>query len=405
MTEKKFDVGIIGAGVAGAFACSRIAENYPSTKTVLFDIGRPPGKRRRQLEGFLGSFPGSDGKLYVNDKDRVGEIVDGRRLRAAHAWVTEMLEAAGPKKITKDPLPSATAQKRVKDNNFEIISNPYIQWKPESVHELSKIMADTLEIQKNFEFSFDNEVTKIIKKKGGFLVATAANGDYFCKKIILCVGRSGWRWATALYKDLGITVEDDIAKIGIRLEMNAANLKDFNKSHCSLVRSDLELGPFSWNGTIIPEDHSDLVISAFRSNEPRWKTDKVTFSLIYNKEFKGAGVYQAERLGKLSFLLFNDRVSRERVKAILKKDTQLNLIPEFDWLEKALTETEKVIPSIINKGYFHVPHIIPIASKINLNPNLESEVEGLYVAGESSGISGILAAALTGTICADAVCK
>ena len=52
----KYDVGIIGAGVAGAFAALRISQNNPGTKTIIFDFGRPPGKRRRQLEGWFGCF-------------------------------------------------------------------------------------------------------------------------------------------------------------------------------------------------------------------------------------------------------------------------------------------------------------------------------------------------------------
>lgn len=39
-----FDVGIVGAGVAGAFAALRVAERHKKTKAILFDIGRPPGK-------------------------------------------------------------------------------------------------------------------------------------------------------------------------------------------------------------------------------------------------------------------------------------------------------------------------------------------------------------------------
>ncbi len=37
-----YDVGIIGVGVAGAFACYKIAKEYKDLKVVCFDIGRPP---------------------------------------------------------------------------------------------------------------------------------------------------------------------------------------------------------------------------------------------------------------------------------------------------------------------------------------------------------------------------
>lgn len=400
-----WDIGIIGAGISGAFAALKIAEKHRNIKTIIFDIGRPPGKRRRQLEGFLGCFPSSDGKLYPNDLDRVLEVVDGRRARHAYNWVLAHLEAAASTmKLIKDPLPSASMQKKLKENNFNICANNHYQWKPDSIHQLSKNIAEELENFSNLTFSFDNEVFRVAKKKDGFLVSTL-NGDFVCNKLIVCVGRSGWRWVTNLYKQLGISADDNYARYGVRVEISSQYLKDFNKSHCTLSKDNLEIGPFSWQGTIIPEDHADLVISSFRSNEDRWKSEKVSFSLTKSLFFENAGVHQADRLGKLAFLLFNDRVSKEKIKLFLKNDSQLNLLPEYSWLLESLEELNNFIPNLLNRGYFHVPNIIPKPAQININPNLESEVEGLFVAGESAGVPGILAAAITGAVCGEGACK
>lgn len=403
MTEK-YDVGIIGAGVAGAFSALRVAENYPSAKTIIFDLGRPPGKRRRQLEGWLGCLPSSDGKLYTGDLDAVLDVVDGRKARHANNWVMEKFAQANPMKLIKDTMPSVSMQKKIKDAGYEIKLNNHVQWKPESIHQLSKIISDGMEVGGNIKLNFDNEVHKIVKKKSFFIVSTA-NGDFTCKNLILSVGRSGWRWAAALYKELGITVSDDVARYGVRVEISSQHMKDFNKSHCSLLKSDLEVGPFSWNGTVVPEDHADLVISAFRSNEERWKTDKVSFSVTSPKYFQEKGVYQADRLGKLAFLLFNDRVSKERIKLLMKNESQLCLLPEYLWVKDVLVKLENLIPNLVARGYFYVPNIIPLPSQINLGPNLESEIEGLFVAGESAGVIGIAAAAIMGCIAADSACR
>lgn len=404
MNTNTYDTAIVGAGVAGAFASLRIAQKYPNSKTILFELGKSPGKRRRFLEGFLGCFPNSDGKLYLNDVDRVSEVVDGRKVNAASKYVFEILNSIQKLKIVKDTLPKQNIQKKIAELGFEIETNDYAQWKPEQIHQLSKLIAEEVEEGGNVQFSFDNEVHKIIKKKNAFHITTAS-GDFICKNLILCVGRAGWRWATTLYKELGITVNDDIARYGVRVEISAQHMKEFNKSHCSFYRDDLEVGPLSWNGTVIPEDHADLVISAFRSNEERWKSDKVSFSVLSPRSFPENGSYQADRLGKLAFLLFNDRVSKERIKTLIKEDSQLNLLPEYSWLKDALGELDTLIPNLLNRGYFHVPDILPMASQINLGSNLESEVEGLYVCGESANIKGLLSAAITGCIAADSACK
>lgn len=400
----KYDIGIVGAGVAGAFATLRISQTCPSAKTIIFDLGRPPGKRRRQLEGWFGCFPASDGKIYPNDLEKVLTLVDGRKARHAKNWVMDIFSQSNSMKLIKDTLPNISIQKKIHQANFNIISNDHYQWKPENIHQLSKMVAESVEDTKNIDFSFDNEVYKISKKKGYFQVNTA-NSEYLCKKLIICVGRSGWRWATKMYRDLDILESDDYANFGIRLEMSSQHLKDFNRSHCTLNRKDLEIGPFSWLGTVIPEDHADLVISNFRSNEDRWKTDKVSFSLLASHFFKDTGCYQSDRLGKLAFLLFNDRIGKERIKIFLKGESQLCYLPEYGWLKDTLQELDTIIPNLINRGYFHAPNILPMAAKVKLTKNLESHVEGLFIAGESSGISGVLAAAITGVVCADGAIK
>lgn len=401
---KKYDIGIIGAGISGAFAALRAAENHRKASVIIFDLGRPPGKRRRQLEGWLGCFPTGDAKIRVNDVEYIRDTVDGRTARHANNWIMNHLKEIGPFKVTYDKLPQPSVQKQISTAGFEIIKNDYIQWKPDSVHKLSRVIADKLEEAGNVEFSFDNEVFTITKQKRHFIIGTT-EGDYWCRKIILCVGRSGWRWVSKLYEDLGLSVHDDLAKYGIRVEMPTQYLKEYNKSHCSLIRSDLSIGPFCFNGTIIPEDHADLAISAFRSNENRWKSDKVSFKIIGNRLFKGRGIYETDRLGKLAFLQFNDRIGRERVKNLVKKRSLLSDIPEYNWLIETVEELESFIPNIINRGYFHVPTISPIAAPIRLGSNLETELEGMFVAGESAGFPGIGSAAISGAIAIDGALK
>ncbi len=399
-----YDVGIIGAGISGTFAALRAVEIHKDVKTILFELGRPPSKRRRQLEGFLGCFPTGDGKIYTADIDKVLDIVDGRKATPANKWVTKWFEEVNPMKVIKDKLPSAALQKKLTSLNYEIELNNYVQWKPESVHQLSRLIAESMDAADNITFSFDNEVFKILKQKDVFLVNTA-DGNYTCKKLILCAGRSGWRWTNKLYKDFGILVNDDFATYGIRVELSAQHMKEFNKTHCKLKKDNLEIGPFNWNGTVIPEDHADLVISSFRSNEDRWKTDKVSFSVLSKQYFQNDGCKQTDRLGKLAFLLFNDRIGREKVRNILKNVGQLSVLPEYNWLIPTLTELTEIIPSIPTRAYYHSPDILPMASQIRLGTNLESEVENLFIAGESAGLQGIAAAAITGTIAMDSACK
>ena len=309
---KNYDIGIVGGGVAGAFAALRLAEFHKRSKAVLFELGRPPGKRRRPLEGWLGCFPTGDGKVYPGDIEKVLEVADGRRVKAINRWVYRHLNEVNPAKIVRSRTPAAALQTKIQKAGFEFSTRDYQQWRPDCIHQLSRLVAERIEDAGNVTWSFDNEVFEIAKRGGNFVIDTEA-GEFKCKRLILCVGRSGWRWVNKLYRDLGILTSDDVAKYGVRIELPAQYLKEFNKSHCLLERDavqvgQLQVGPFHWGGSIIQEDHADMTIAAFRSNEDRWKSDKAFFSIIKMQEYEDEGCAQTNRLAQLCFLLSGDRV-------------------------------------------------------------------------------------------------
>jgi uncharacterized protein len=400
-----YDVGIVGAGVAGSFAALKLAQDHKDMKVVLFDLGRPPMKRRRQLEGWLGCLPNSDGKLYLSDLEKVSSITGLRKSKTAYNWFQKVLSEINSFKIVKDKSPIVSVEKKLKKIGYDVSLNDYIQIYPKDIHALSKNMAEDIERVGNVTFSFDNEVKQIHKQKGMFVVTTEQQ-EFKCKKLIVAVGRSGWRYAKELYTNFGIVDNNDMAQFGIRIELNAPLMKDFNKSNCTLTKADqIQIGPFSWFGTVIPEDHVDVAISAFRSNENRWKSDKVSFSLIGNREFPNSGFEQTDRIGKLTFVLSNDRIIKERVANIVSGKSKISIIPEYDWLRDTLTELAVAVPEIVSKAYYHVPTILPMAPKINLGSGLETEIDGMFAVGESAGIQGILSAATTGIIAAENVCK
>ena len=399
-----FDAAILGLGVAGAFALHKINEKHRDAKIIGFDLGRPPQKRRSQLCGWLGSLINGDGKIYLTDTKKVDQIVGSRKAKASSNWITEVFKNVSDFEITKDRALSLSAEKRVKKNGLKIQLNNYVQLYPKEIHALSKFISNNLEANKNLTFSFDNEVLAITKTKNNFLIQTQ-EGEYRAKKVIVAVGRSGWRWAHQLFANFGIVEDNRFAKFGVRIEMPAATLKDFNKSNCTLSKEHLEVGPLCWGGTIIPEDHVDMAISAFRSNEGRWKTDKVSFSFIRDIPTADCGFEQTDRIGKLTFILSNDRIVKERVSTLVNGKSKISIIPEYNWLGQDMQDLSNVIPDLLNKAYFHVPTLVPLPSKINLDNNLSTEIEGLYVAGESAGVIGIYAAAQMGSIVGEAICK
>src|SRR5690606_8010818 len=411
-----YDIGIIGAGISGVFAALRLAEKHQDLKIVVFEFGPPPPnclrqdpirvkRRRRQLEGWLGCFPTGDGKIYLDeDADKVLEIADGRRVRVIRDWFASQLTEVSATKLITPKQPSATAKKRVANSNFDLHVHSYDQWIPDQIHQLAKISAEKIEAAGNVYLSFDTEVDSFYKNGRKFHVNTS-QGEFKCKKLILAVGRSGWKWVNQQYKDLGILQENRTARYGIRVEMPSSALKEFNKSHCTISKEGIEIGPLSWMGSVIQEDHDDMTIAAFRSNEDRWKSDKVFFSLIKDIEIETDVCDYVDRIAKLSHLLSGDRVGREKIKNFIKGIGDLAEMPEYKWISNTLREVESIFPNLISRGYFHVPEIDTNINNINVANNLETEIDGLFVAGECAGVKGIAAAGIMGAIAADGAAK
>ena len=399
-----FDIGIIGAGVAGSFAAYKIAKQHKDLKCVLFDIGRPPLKRRNQMCGWLGCLPNSDGKLFINDLSKLIPILKSRKVNAGYSYVNDMIKNVNDFGVIKDNCLSQFTEKQVKKAGYQIKYNDYIQMHPKDIHALSRFMCEKIEEQGNVLYNFDNEVHKIFKQNSMFIINTETE-EFCCKKIIVCAGRSGWKWTSELFSDFGIIDSNDIVKFGIRIEMSAASLKDFNRAHVSLLKDDVEIGPLMWEGTIIPEDHLDFAISAFRSNENRWKTDKVSFSLIGSRSFPNEAFQQIDRIGNLTFILTNDRILKEKVLTLMAGKSKISVMTEYDWVKQSVADLSEVIPDILTNAYCHIPTILPMAPSINIGKNLSTDIEGMFVAGESAGATGLLSAMITGSIVADEVCK
>jgi uncharacterized FAD-dependent dehydrogenase len=397
-----FDVAIIGSGVSGTFAALKLAKEHKGMKIILFDEGSPPGKRRSQMTGFLGTLPTGDGKLYQSDIDKVLQLIGTRKTNTASKWFNNYVKNIFDLTIIKDQGPKINLDKKIKKNGFEIIKNDYVQIFPKEIHALSKKIVN--DIENKISLCFDEEITSVVKNKKGFII-TSPTKQIACKKLIICTGRSGWRWTSDLYKSLNIITDNNVSKFGVRIELNSHLMKDFNKSNCSITNCELEIGPMSWSGTVIPEDHVDMAITSFRSNEARWKSNNVSFNLIGTRHFENNGFEQTNRIGQLVFILTNDRIIKEKVSLILKNKSKISIIPEYNWLPGAIKQIGQFMPEVISKGYYHVPTILPSIPKINIKNNLETDIQNMFCAGEASGQSGILYAAITGLTAADSVSK
>ena len=393
------DVGIIGCGTAGTFSAYKIAKDYPNTKCIVFEGGRGPSKRRFQMQGFLGLLPNSDGKLYMHDVDDIQKLCKTKKTRAAYNWLCDNLHNTLNTNIIDDTAPYRSTIKRIKNNGFSLAKRDYIQVIPREIHALSKVIADKLNSNINITQRFDDEIMNIEYNKKQFTITSYSGEQTMCKKLILASGRSGFRWTNQLFNEFGLTSKEKVIRYGIMAEMQATSLKEYNKANCIISNEDLEIGPLNWLGSVVPEDHYDMVLSSFRANESRWASDKVLFNVL-GKHNVEDNVKQLDRIGQLTFILTNERVIKEKISALLTNKAKISILPEYNWLPEAISKIESFMPGIIN-GSFYTPTLLPIVPKMKLNTQLQTEHKDLILCGETTGYSGLLFAILSGIIAGD----
>lgn len=393
---ENYDITIIGSGPSGAFATYKLAKSNTKQKVCLIEFGKPPGKRRKQMEGWFGCFMSSNLRFYTRDMEQLNAY------KSSTSYYNEFLQclkSVSKLELSKNKEPSEDIIKLLIQNQYTFDLNPHYQLYSEHIHLLSRTIAEVIEPKTNITCKFDTECLNVRKTAKEFVIETEY-GEFNSKKVVICAGRSGWRFAHKVFKNLDININNNKTSFGARVELPVSCVKSWNTSHCTLKKDDIVLGPLSWNGTIIPEDHDDLVITNWRSNEDRWKTEKLSFSLTKTFDFKDNGKEQAERLSKLAFVLSDNRVGKYRIKEF-NDSCDINKLPEYDWLKPKLTELKCIFPQIIEKGFIHMPEVITYNPEINVSNKLETNIKDLYVAGESAGITGLLGSAISGLMVAD----
>jgi hypothetical protein len=411
ISDKTFDVAIIGAGLAGALMAHRMMGNKHIGSAVIFDIGRPPLKRRSQICGWLGCFPNSDGRLIVEENPKLAKHIGKVNYDKYFSEFLSLIDPENQLVLAENPSPKRGAMKAIARAGFEFEKHTYYQVIPKDVHKLSKKLSDALDVNRNEKvlFRFDEEVYTITKDGPDNLFKIVSQYDtFYARNVVLAMGRYGWRQAGKLFHQFGLVKENSNVEFGIRAEMDEDYAAHFNHSFCTLKHKDFTVGPVVWNGTVMPEDHYDTAISTFRANENRWKTNKVSFSILGKRTFLNRGVEELARITNLTYTLADERILKERISTLLGGKSKITgILEEYGlkeangWLEEAIRKTAEVFPELLDKGLSHVPTIIASSPKINLSKKFKTDVDGLYVIGDISGYKGLVNSAIMGLALAD----
>ena len=435
-----YDVLIVGAGPGGiytAYELTRKAEK--PLKVGVYELGNPLNKRKCPIDGekikscvrcktcsimsgFGGAGAFSDGKYNITNDfggslhDHVGKqralelmrYVD--EINMAHGGEGTRLYSTGNTAIKqmclRNGLHLLDAQVRHlgTDINYVVLENLYA------------------ELKNKVNFFFDTPVKAVTRQEEGYAV-TLENGETVtARECVISVGRSGSKWMEGICRDMGIPTKSNRVDIGVRVELPASifsHLTDELYESKIVYRTekfeDL-VRTFCMNphGAVVSENTNGIVtVNGHSYEDPARHTDNTNFALLVSKTFsepfKDSNGY-GESIARLSNMLgggvivqrFGDLIRGRRstpgriagsfvTPTLSATPGDLSLvIPKriLDGIVEMIYALDKIAPGTANDDtLLYGVEVKFYNMEVELDENLETAYEGLYIIGDGNGVT------------------
>ncbi|KEK24591.1 NAD(FAD)-utilizing dehydrogenase [Bacillus gaemokensis] len=430
-----YDVTIIGAGVSAVFMAYALAQSEQNI--LVLDKGKPLEHRNCPLDqgelcncnacdkyfGF-GGLGKSEGKFnYTNGFGGELEQKIGREVfMQLMDEVDKILCRFGGDSVTKYSTENFNLIKRAEVCGLQMLTTKVrhlgTALSTRIFQQLYKVLCNKIDIQ------FHIDVQDIIQQNQFFTITTD-QGVIHSKQVVFATGRSGTDWLKEKCSSLGIVQDQTRVDLGIRVEMKEHQLRSILKNtfetklsyqHENFIATTYCMNP---KGRIIRKYEEGLIMPDGQNfREQINGTSNLNFTLFIPRYFSTLieanlyartiikGINQGrdriivQRLGDLlkgqptsaKMMIYN------RVQPTLQGDygNLSNEIPllYIEVLQAFLSRLEQFIEEPIDEdtllygidGKFYAP-------MIKTNENFETNVKGLYMIGDCSGITHSLSQA------------
>ena len=433
-----FDIIIIGAGPGGIFSAYELTKLNPDLRVGVFEAGHELSKRKCPIDGekikscigcnscsimsgFGGAGSFSDGKYnitndfggtlyeYVGKKTALDlmQYVDSINMQYG-GENTKLYSTTGSKfrKICMQNdlhLLDASVRHLGTDINYIVLENIYNHLKDKVT------------------FYFDTAVTSVKKTETGYDVYTK-NNKFSCGKCIISVGRSGSKWMESVCNDLQIPTKSNRVDIGVRVELPAevfSHLTDELYESKIVYRTSKygdRVRTFCMNpkGAVVNENTNGIItVNGHSYEDPSKQTQNTNFALLvakhFSEPFKDSNGY-GESIARLSNMLgggvimqrFGDlvrgqRSNQKRIDEAFITPT-LNATPGdlslvlpkriLDGIIEMIYTLDKIAPGTANDDtLLYGVEVKFYNMEVEVEENLMTKYDGLYVIGDGGGIT------------------
>lgn len=454
-----FDVIIVGGGPAGLFSACYLAEQADLT-VLLLEQGKDPRQRicpvadRRYctqcrpcniLCGIGGAGLFSDGKLNFIHKLGKTDLGQFMPISSAKALIDETEAIFNRFGMDAPVYPTdmdraRRIRKLAKRFGIDLLLIKQKHLGSDRLPGYIAAMADHVR-SKGVVIHTSETVTDVIVEAGRVVGVESSRGTYRCEHVILAPGRIGADWVARLAQKHGIGLTQRGIEVGVRVEVHNDIMQDL----CEVIydptffvqtsKYDDQARTFCTNqgGYVSLERYNDFVCVNGHAYHDRKSTNTnfAFLSKVVLTEPVTDNQAYGEAIGRLATLIgggkpilqrFGDlkrgrRSTWNRIRKGYIEPTLTNVVcgdiamalPEriLTNIIDGLEQLNRVVPGVSNdETLLYAPEIKFFATQVETSQELETQITGMYVAGDGPGVAGnIVSAAATGLIPAKAIIK
>lgn len=433
-----YDVVIIGAGPGGIYSAYELIKLNKGLKIVVLEEGNPLEKRKCPIDGkkvkscincktcaimngFGGAGAFSDGKYNITNQfgGTLYEYIGKEEAIDLMRYVDEINMAYGGEGTKLYSTADTELKKLCLENKLHLLDAQVRHLGTDVNYVVLHNLFE--ELKDKVEFVFNCKAVHVQALDEGYEIITEKE-KYLGRQCIISVGRSGSKWMESVCSDLNIETKSNRVDIGVRVELPA---EIFSRLTDELYESKIVyrtekfedlVRTFCMNprGEVVNENTNGIItVNGHSYADPKLLTENTNFALLVSKHFsepfKDSNEY-GESIARLSNMLgggvmvqrFGDlvrgrRSTVQRIEegfitpklAATPGDLSL-VIPKriLDGIIEMIYALDKIAPGTANDDtLLYGVEVKFYNMEVEINHDLETSREGLFVIGDCSGVT------------------
>jgi len=427
---------IVGAGVAGINAATKLVDNNYKGKITIIDMGKDPYNRLPEevMTGMLGAGGWSDGKLTYHTEvgGQLSKYCGNEKAMELMDQVINNFKRFHPKP-EKVQCSNPEAEPEFIKPYFGLKLFPVWHVGTDYLHEIGKNWYNYL-VDSGVEFIWENKVTNIDFKENYIKYTEVnGNGDWTQRydRLIFGVGKSGIDFGKQLAEQYDLPTEPKAVQIGVRFEAPQKHFQklidisyDF-KLYRKFQDKGVSLRSFCTNNNAayVAAEHTygDYSYNGHAKKDEAYRNDMTNFGILM--EIRGIdapfdwsreAVKKLQKNGKGTFYSPNsNRVPSKtsegdyvKVEVVPSMDSLYDALGDYAlYIENFIEDMKKVFPTLGNDWGIYMPEVKYLSPEplVNYEDLSLTKYDNVYFVGDALSARGITVSGAQGTYVAESI--